>query len=121
MESINISNKYVTVFINSSQSLSKQAKAFAVAEIKFVNIIDVLNDTPTAIQLLDVATKCGVDIGSLFNTNEPLYLQKVKEISNFSNEDKANILAQSPELMRTPFLVKDTTLKFFNSSADFTI
>jgi arsenate reductase-like glutaredoxin family protein len=120
MDTINISKEYVTVFLNPNHNLSKQVRAFAIAEYKFVNIIDVLKDKPTALQYLDITTKCNVAIENLFDKNAVLYQQKVKDISSFSTEDAANMLAEAPELIRTPFVVKGNTLKFFESVADLT-
>lgn len=120
MDAINTSDKYVTVFINSTNSLSKQAKAYALAELQFVNIVDVITDRPTALQILDVVRKCNIDINILFDKTLPVYQEKINSGTNFSDEDLASILAETPELMRTPFVVKSNEFKFFESEADLT-
>jgi arsenate reductase-like glutaredoxin family protein len=121
MDALNTSDKYVTVFINPENSLSKQAKAYALAELKFVNIIDVINDTPTTLQILDIVNKCGIDIKILFDQTLPAYQEKIGNSQNFSNEDLAGALVETPELIRTPFVVKNSKFRFYEAVADLAI
>lgn len=118
MDTINISEGYTTLFINHSESLSKKAEAYVKANGHFVNVIDVTKHHLTPLQILEIVRKCSVNISELFDRTKEFYQEKVKHTSNFSEDDLARMLAGSPDLMRTPFVIKGATLKFFEGAND---
>lgn len=118
METINISNVYATVFINHQNPLSKKAEAYVKSEGKFVNVIDVMQHHITPLQLIEIIGKCNMPISELFDRTNSFYQEKVKHTSNFSEFDLAKLLTENPAMIRTPFVVKGDSLKFFESAHD---
>lgn len=118
METINISDEYATVFINHQNTLSQKAEAYVQTQHKFVNVIDVVQHRLTPLQFLEIVGKCNLSISELFDRTNEFYQEKVKHTSNFSEFDLAKLLAENPNIIRTPFVVKGNTLKFFESATD---
>jgi arsenate reductase-like glutaredoxin family protein len=118
MDTINISDDYATLFINHSNTLSQKAEAYVKIQHKFVNVIDVLHHHITPMQIVEMVNKCNVPLSEFFDRTSDFYQEKVKHTSSFAEQDLARMLADNPTLMRTPFVVKGSTLKFFETASD---
>jgi arsenate reductase-like glutaredoxin family protein len=118
MDSINTSTEYATLFINRDNRLSQKAEAFVQAQNKFVNVIDVKHHHITPTQLVEMVKNCNVEINQLFDRSSDFYQEKVHHTSNYTEADLARMLSEQPELLRTPFVVKGNTMKFFETSKD---
>lgn len=120
MDTINISAEYVTLFINHSNTLSQKAEAYVKTQNKFINVIDVIQHHITPLQILEIANKCNTPLSELFDRTTDFYQEKVKHTSAFAEQDLARMLSDNPALLRTPFVVKGNTLKFYETASDLT-
>ncbi|KAB2918769.1 MAG: hypothetical protein F9K23_01120 [Bacteroidetes bacterium] len=118
METINISAEYPTLFINHQNLQSQKAEAYVKTKYHFVNVVDVVQHKVTPLQWIEISQKCGVALGDLFDRTNALYQEKVHHTSNFDENDLARMLSENPSMIRTPFVVKDGELKFYESATD---
>jgi arsenate reductase-like glutaredoxin family protein len=118
MDTINISDDFATLFVNHNNTLSQKAEAYVKIQHKFVNVIDVTKHHITTLQIIEIANKCNTPLSELFDRTSDFYQEMVKHTSSFAEQDLARMLADNPLLMRTPFVVKGNTLKFFETAGD---
>jgi arsenate reductase-like glutaredoxin family protein len=121
MDSINTSKEYATLFVNHDNRLSQKAEAFVKAQNKFVNVIDVKRQRITPTQLIEMVRNCNAKMNQLFDRTSDFYQEKVHHTSNYTEADLAQMLTDQPDLLRTPFVVKGNTMKFFETSKDLTM
>ncbi len=114
METINISAEYPTLFINHQNLQSQKAEAYVKTKYHFVNVLDVAEHKLTPLQWIEIARKCNIVLGDLFDRTNTLYQEKVHHTSNFDEFDLARLLSENP----VPFVVKGNELKFYESAID---
>jgi arsenate reductase-like glutaredoxin family protein len=118
METINISAEYPTLFINHQNLQSQKAEANVRTKHHFINVVDVMLHRITPLQWIEIASKCNVTLGDLFDRTNVLYQEKVHHTSNFDDFDLARLLTENPAMVRTPFVIKGDELKFYESATD---
>mgnify|MGYP000861552183 CR=1 FL=1 len=95
----------IKVLHNSSCSKSRSVLEFLDENNADFEIIDIVNDPLSELEIKTLLKKLGKTARSLIRTNEGLYKNQF-EGKEFSDEEWIRILAENPSLIQRPILIK---------------
>ena len=109
----------IKLIYNSSRTEERRAVGYAEAlkDHKLLTI-DVTREHITETQLAELADQLGVKPRQLVDEQSALYMDEYAD-KDFSSEEFLKVLAQNPEMLKTPIALKDGQASFVTASYDF--
>lgn len=105
MGEIATSKRQITLYYSSDSVRAKQTLAYAKAEGFKIEEIDILKTKLTGTQLVELATRLGLDLSELVNQEHPAYTAKFKA-ENLSTDDWIKMIQHNPEIMKQPIALR---------------
>jgi len=111
-------NEILFIYNGNKQS-DKEALGYAESiKGKKVNQVDLTKEKLTERQIADIAVDMNVELNSLLDKNDSLYLSKVKD-GNFSDDELLKLMKNNVGLIRTPIAYIEKEPVFVESQYTF--
>ncbi|MBT8179940.1 MAG: hypothetical protein KJO94_07890 [Eudoraea sp.] len=105
MGEIATSDRQITLYYSSKSTRAKQTLAYAKAEGLPIQEIDILNNTLTGTQIVELAERLGLKVSDLVNQEHPTYKVKFDHLE-LSTEDWIKMIHHNPEIMKQPIAIR---------------
>lgn len=105
MGEIATSDRQITIYYSSDSVRAKQTLAYAETEGLAIQPIDILKTPLTGIQIIELASRLGIEVKDLVNQEHPSYAKKFEKVVLSSN-DWIKMIRRNPEIMKQPIALK---------------
>jgi len=96
----------ITLIYNSDDQIGKQILAYAQIENVPIRNVDLLHMNLSTTHWADLATRMGVKVRDLVNTENPDFLQKFENLDELSDDDWLKLLVHNPKILKAPIVMK---------------
>jgi len=105
MGEIATSDRQITLYYSSKSTRAKQTLAYAKTEGLPIQEIDILNNTLTGTQIVELAERLGLKVADLVNQQHPAYTAKF-ERHDLSTDDWIKMIHHNPDIMKQPIAIR---------------
>ncbi|CAD5255083.1 MULTISPECIES: arsenate reductase family protein [unclassified Imperialibacter] len=112
------SDKEITLIYNSEENIGKQIRAYAQIENIPIHDIDLSHAKLTPTHWAELASKMGINVRDLVNTEHPNFLQKFGQIDELSDQDWLDLLVHNPEILKAPVVMKGDKIVMMSNPQD---
>ena len=99
-------DKEITLIYNSNEHIGKQILAYAHIEKIPIHDIDLAHMKLTTTHWAELASRMGINICDLINTEDSDFLQKFGQMDQFSEDDWLKLLVNNPSILKAPIVMK---------------
>jgi len=112
------SDKEITLIYHSDEHIGRQVLAYTQAENFPIHDIDLAHMTLTPTHWSELASKMGINVRDLVNTEHPNFSQKFEPLVNLSENDWLTLLVKNPEILKGPILIKGNKIAMCTNPQD---
>jgi arsenate reductase len=98
--------KEITLIYNSDEQIGKQILAYAQIENLPIHNIDLLHMKLTTTIWAELASRMGINVRDLVNTDDASFMQKFGQMDELSDDDWLKLLVQNPSVLKAPIVMK---------------
>lgn len=99
-------DKEITLIYNSKNPIGQQILAFAQHEKIPIHVVDLAHDTLSPTHWAEFASRMGIEVKELVNTDDADYIQKFGDLNNLSTKDWLKLLVNNPDILKAPIVMK---------------
>ncbi len=99
-------DKEITLIYNSEDHIGRQILTYTQIEKIPVHDIDLLHMKLTSTQWAELASRMGIDVQDLVNTESADFLQKFGHMELLSDNDWLKLLIHNPSILKAPIVMK---------------
>jgi len=99
-------DKEITLIYNSDDHIGRQILAYAQIENIPIHDIDLIHIKLTTTHWADLASRMGIKVQELVNTDHPDFIQKFGQTNELSDNDWLTLLVQNPSILIAPIVMK---------------
>lgn len=111
-------DKEITLIYYSKEHVGRQILAYAQSENIPIRDIDLVHVKLTATHWAELASRMGINVRDLVNTEDPDFLQKFGHLDNLSENDWLKLLVNNPDVLRAPIVMKGDKIVAMNNPQD---
>ncbi len=112
------SDKEITLIYNSEEQIGRKILAYAQIENIPIHDIDLVHMKLTPTHWAELASKMGIDVRGLVNTEDPDFLQKFGHMDQLSDDDWLKLLVHNPGILKAPIVMKGDKIVMMNNPQD---
>ncbi len=110
MGQIGTNNRQINLYCIENSKRAQQTLAYAKAEGVSVLVIDISKTPILGTQIVEIASRLGMEIKDLINRDNDLFNSK-SELPNLSPKDWIKMIHQNPEILKQPIAIRgDNTI-----------
>ncbi|WP_445710062.1 arsenate reductase family protein [Flavobacterium sp.] len=111
-------DKEITLIYNSEEHIGKQILAFAKIEKLPIHDIDLAHMKVTTTQWAELASRMGIAVSDLVNTQGADFSQKFAHSDAFSDDDWLTLLVHNPGVLKAPIVMKGDKIVMMTNAQD---
>ena len=108
-------DKEITLIYNSTEHVGQQILAYAQVEKLPIRVVDLTRDKLTKTQWVEFASRMGISIRDLINTNDSEFSENFGPTDQFSEDDWLTFLINNPDKLIKPIVMKGDKIVRMNS------
>jgi arsenate reductase len=103
-------DKEITLIYNSEERIGRQILAYAQIENIPIHDIDLAHMKLTTTHWVELASRMGINLRDLVNTESSNFLQKFGHMNELSDDDWLKLLVHNPTILKAPIVMKGTKI-----------
>lgn len=111
-------DKEITLIYFSEEHLGRQILAFAQIENIPIRDIDLVHMKLTPTQWSELASRLGISVRNLVNTEHSYFKQRFGNMDELSDDDWFKLLEHNPGILIAPIVLKGDKIKLMNNPQD---
>ncbi|MEP7269658.1 MAG: ArsC/Spx/MgsR family protein [Saprospiraceae bacterium] len=111
-------DKEITLIYNSDEHIGRKILAYAQIENLPIHDIDLVHMKLTTTHWAELASRMGINVRDLVNTEDPDFLQKFGHIDQLTNDDWLNLLVHNPGILKAPIVMKGDKIVMMSNPQD---
>lgn len=111
-------NKEITLIYNSEEHVGRQILAYAQIDNIPIHDIDLVHMKLTTTQWAELATRMGINVQELVNTESSDFLQKFGHMKQLSDDDWLKLLVHNPSILKAPIVMKGDKIVMMTNPQD---
>lgn len=111
-------DKEITIIYSSEDRTGKQIIAYAHTENLPIHEIDIKKTKIPSDHWAELASRMGIEVKDLVNTENSAYLQKFEKDSDLNEHDWLSLLEKNPDVLRAPIVMKGKKVVFMSNAQD---
>ena len=111
-------DKEITLIYNSEDHIGRQILAYTQIENIPIHDIDLAHMKLTPTHWAELASRMGINVRDLANTEDADFLQKFGHMDQLSDNDWLNLLVHNPSILRAPIVMKGNKIVMMRNPQD---
>lgn len=111
-------DKEITLIYNSEERIGRQILAYAQIENIPIHDIDLAHMKLTTTHWVELASRMGINLRDLVNTESSNFLQKFGNMNELSDDDWLKLLVHNPTILRAPIVMKGNKIVMMSNPQD---
>jgi arsenate reductase len=111
-------NKEITLIYNSEEHIGRQILAYAQIEKIPIHDIDLVHMKLSSTHWAELASRMGINVQDLVNTESSSFLQKFGHMDELSDDDWLKLLVHNPKILKAPIVIKGDKIVMMTNPQD---
>jgi arsenate reductase len=111
-------DKEITLIYNSEERIRRQILAYAQIENIPIHDIDLAHIKLTTTHWVELASRMGINLRDLVNTESSNFLQKFGNMNELSDDDWLKLLVHNPTILKAPIVMKGAKIVMMSNPQD---